>query len=113
MAKVTVEHLRKLFTKEIYEHVSVKILAPILNEIADRFDRDDERIKKLEKEQAKFVSGEWHKGVWDDRPYEKGDAVTHQGSTWIARSDTSAKPGTDPAWQLVVKRGREGRDRGV
>jgi hypothetical protein len=68
------------------------------------------RVVKLEKELAEFTSGEWHKGVWDDRQYKKGNVVTHQGSTWIARDDTSTKPGTDPAWQLIVKRGRDGRD---
>ena len=68
------------------------------------------RVVKLEKELAELTSGESHKGVWDDRQYKKGNVVTHQGSTWIAQDDTSTKPGTDPAWQLIVERGRDGRD---
>ena len=42
--------------------------------------------------------------------YEKGDAVTHGGSYWIARKDTSATPGKSDDWRLAVKRGRDGKD---
>lgn len=42
--------------------------------------------------------------------YEKGDAVTHGGSYWIARKGTSATPGKSDDWRLAVKRGRDGKD---
>lgn len=42
--------------------------------------------------------------------YHKGDGVTWGGSYWIARGETSAKPGLDEAWRLAVKKGRDGRD---
>lgn len=45
--------------------------------------------------------------------YEKGDAVTFGGSTWIAQEDTSAKPEIgQPEWRLAVKKGRD-RSRSV
>jgi len=45
------------------------------------------------------------------KSYGIGDAVTSDGSLWICRADTAAKPGADGAWQLAVKRGRDARDR--
>jgi len=42
--------------------------------------------------------------------YEKGDAVTHGGSYWIARKDTRATPGKSDDWRLAVKKGRDGKD---
>ena len=42
--------------------------------------------------------------------YEKGDAVTHGGSYWIAKRDTSETPGKSDDWRLAVKRGRDGKD---
>ena len=42
--------------------------------------------------------------------YEKGDAVTHSGSYWVAKCDTKATPGKSDDWRMVVKRGRDGKD---
>jgi hypothetical protein len=51
-----------------------------------------------------------YRGVYrDGGAYERGDAVTWAGSTWIARRDTVAKPDASDDWQLAVKRGREGK----
>ena len=45
------------------------------------------------------------------KSYGVGDVVTWAGSSWYCRQPTQAKPdaGTS-AWQLMVKRGRDGRD---
>ncbi len=43
-----------------------------------------------------------------DTAYEKGDACTYAGSLWVARENTTARPGTGPEWQLAVKRGKDG-----
>lgn len=41
--------------------------------------------------------------------YGKGDLVVHSGSMWIAKEpNRSSPPGSD--WQLVVRRGKDGRD---
>jgi integrin beta 3 len=50
-------------------------------------------------------------GVWKEGVYQRGDAVTHGGSLWIAQQDTSTKPDTPQCdWRLAVKRGRDGKD---
>ncbi|MBV2181688.1 MAG: hypothetical protein KUL86_10715 [Castellaniella sp.] len=50
------------------------------------------------------------RGVWEQKQYEKGDAVTYGGSLWIAQQDTTDAPGASKAWRLAVKKGRDGRD---
>lgn len=42
--------------------------------------------------------------------FEAGDAVTHQGSLWIAQKQTNAVPGDGDDYRLAVKRGRDGKD---
>lgn len=51
------------------------------------------------------------RGVYKaDRTYERGDAVTCDGSYWIAqKSSPAGKPGQSPDWRLSVKRGRDGK----
>jgi hypothetical protein len=42
--------------------------------------------------------------------YQPGDGVTHDGSLWICKTETSAKPGDDyNGWQLAARKGRDGR----
>lgn len=46
----------------------------------------------------------------DGESYRAGDIVTWGGGMWIARADTSEKPGTGAtAWKLCVKAGRDGK----
>ena len=48
------------------------------------------------------------RGVYTEKDYEKGDAVTFGGSLWIAQKDTpSGKPGESKDWRLAVKKGRD------
>jgi hypothetical protein len=50
-------------------------------------------------------------GVWTERGFAAGDAVSHGGSLFIAKTDTSEKPGNNSGdWRLAVKRGNDGRD---
>lgn len=44
--------------------------------------------------------------------YRKGTVVTHGGSAWIALRETQEgeEPGSSKAWQLAVKRGKDGKD---
>ena len=46
----------------------------------------------------------------DGEKYVSGDAVTWGGSLWIAKAETSAKPGESPDWKLAVKKGRDGKE---
>jgi hypothetical protein len=49
--------------------------------------------------------------LWSaDRRYSAGDAVTFDGSLFIAQQNTTDKPETSAAWRLAVKRGRDGKD---
>lgn len=53
------------------------------------------------------------KGIFKSgEPYERGDMVTFGGSVFVAQRDTtgSEKPEASPAWRLMVKRGRDGKD---
>lgn len=45
----------------------------------------------------------------EGQSYERGDVVTWGGSTWVAKEDTTEKPGLSPAWQLSCKRGSPGK----
>jgi len=53
-----------------------------------------------------------YRGVYEGgRVYQPGDVVTFGGSGWVANVTTNAKPGeTEKAWQLAIKRGRDGKD---
>lgn len=65
----------------------------------------DARIKAIEGRGIKYT-GTFQRAMI----YQRGDVVTHDGSAWIALSDsTRATPGDDASWQLMVKRGKDGR----
>lgn len=53
-----------------------------------------------------------HRGIYKkDAQYEEGDCVTWGGSMWLAKGTTlDQQPGTNGSWQLVVKRGNDGKD---
>jgi hypothetical protein len=53
-----------------------------------------------------------YREVWrDGTAYTTGDAVTWDGSLWIASGDTTDKPGAGAtAWRLAAKKGRDGRN---
>jgi hypothetical protein len=52
-----------------------------------------------------------HRAVYvPGRVYERGDCVTHDGSTFHCNADTTARPGSGaPAWTLIVKHGKDAR----
>lgn len=53
------------------------------------------------------------RGVYkSETTYERGDAVTHGGSLWIAQADApEGAPGLGgKGWRLAVKKGRDGKD---
>jgi hypothetical protein len=42
--------------------------------------------------------------------YVKHAMVTHDGNLWIGKSASIAtRPGTSPAWQLAVRKGRDAK----
>jgi len=56
---------------------------------------------------AVIYQGAWEPGI----AYQRGDAVTHDGSVWIAMAEAEARPGSSgtTGWRLAVKRGRDAR----
>jgi hypothetical protein len=52
------------------------------------------------------------RGLWRaDTKYERGDAVTYDGSLWITTEDSPAhEPGKGPQWRVAAMKGRNGRD---
>jgi hypothetical protein len=53
-----------------------------------------------------------YRGTYTEgRTYDAGDVVTHQRSAWCCLTTTGTRPGeAAAAWQLMVMRGRDGRD---
>ena len=52
-----------------------------------------------------------HRGVWREAvTYERGDVVQWSGNGWIAREVTTDKPGEGKGWDLLARRGRDGKD---
>lgn len=43
--------------------------------------------------------------------YQRGAVVQWDGQPWLALGTATAQPGTSPTWQLMVRKGRDGRDR--
>lgn len=63
--------------------------------------------KELDSARSMTYVGTWQKAGM----YRRNNAVTHDGSLWIAVKDApESKPGSSDEWQLAVKAGRDGRD---
>lgn len=58
-------------------------------------------------------AGLTYQGVYQDgKSYELGDVATWGGSTWHCNEPTTTRPGENTkAWTLMVKRGRDGKDK--
>ena len=73
--------------------------------------REDVSRLRLQLEQAELRVREYrHAGVWSERStYNKGNTVSHQGSSWYCTVDhCTTQPGRDfDAWVLIVKRGAD------
>jgi hypothetical protein len=51
-----------------------------------------------------------YRGYWEaGEMYSKSSLVTHGGSLWLAVQPTQERPGNSDAWEMVAKRGRDGR----
>lgn len=71
------------------------------------------RVKALEAHVAELEARPALKyvGTWSsERQCNEGELVTHDGSIFYCKQTTRDRPGTSSAFQLAVKRGRDGRD---
>lgn len=64
-----------------------------------------ERVAAIEQRPQLHYAGTWEAG----RTYHPGEFVTKSGSLWHAEQETTECPGSGSAWQLAVKRGRDGK----
>lgn len=75
----------------------------------DGFPSEDE-IRSFVREEVNVLQRSFYQGVFrDGTNYTCAQAVTWDGSMWVATRDTTSKPGTDDSWQLAVKRGRDAK----
>lgn len=52
-----------------------------------------------------------YRGVFKQgEAYVRGDVVTWGGCAWNCKEDTTEKPDSADHWELMVKKGRDGRD---
>jgi hypothetical protein len=67
----------------------------------------EQRIAALEQRPTLEYRGTWERGAM----YAAGNVVTHHGSAWVSRvNELRSEPGADfIGWQMIVKRGRDGR----
>lgn len=55
-----------------------------------------------------------YQGVYESgKTYTRGVLTTWGGSLFLSKAETSSKPGESADWQLVVKRGADGKDVGA
>lgn len=93
----------------------MKAIAPVLRSylrdeltpIRRQMTELERRVAEVETKGLEFV-GTFQRAA----TYRRGQAVSFDGSLWIALRDTQSgeEPGQSKAWQLAVKRGRDGRD---
>ena len=108
------------------------LMARVVDELRKRFDAMQKQIAELEQQPSveytnvgrdgdvesrldameKRIEAFTWKGVWaSDKTYDAGNLCTFGGSTWHANAASRGdRPGTSPAWTLMVKRGADGRD---
>lgn len=86
--------------------VSRAELARYLAALVEAIKAQGERLSNLEKSKPELrYVGVWTAGV----EFQTGNFATHDGSVWHANEPTRSKPGTDAAWTLAVKAGRNAR----
>ena len=64
------------------------------------------QVRELQAREVPKYVGVWH----DNGKYQPGTMVTDSGSLFYCKAETTDRPGKSDAWQLCVKRGRDGRD---
>lgn len=76
-----------------------------LSDLFEAHARLESRIRDLESRPQMAYTGTWRQGA----SYQRGDFCSDHGSLWHAWQTTSERPGESEHWQLVAKRGADGR----
>lgn len=78
----------------------------VLEEICTRLDRVEASMATLAETQFTY-RGYWRTGMH----VKRNEAVTEEGSLWIALNDTLERPNsTSQDWSLAARKGRDGKD---
>lgn len=90
--------------------VTLEMIAPIsgaINALTAFVAELSRRVAEIEAAGIKFM-GTWQRAMG----YRRGSVVTHQGSAWCAIRDheDAEEPGRSATWQLMVKKGADGKD---
>lgn len=65
-----------------------------------------ERVMALEARKTMTDAGVWR----STSTYSEGEAVTYDGSLWVAQTDEPGPPGKDlTGWRLAVRKGRDAK----
>lgn len=100
LARGMMTFLRSDFLPELME----KHIEPLLR---SRERKLEARIRAIEERPLLEDAGVWNRSS----AYYPGNVVTHDGSSWVARTSHShGEPGKCDDWRLMVKRGRDGKD---
>jgi hypothetical protein len=85
-----------------------QLIAMLRKEIRDELVAPLERRLKTLEERPELRYG----GVWAEssEPYYPGTLCTDKGALWLCVRASSARPGTNDAWRLIVKAGQALRD---
>jgi hypothetical protein len=103
---IAVTKIRSEVWRFIDDHLVEAIGLALGSAIEERCAPSEEKINELEAAMSEFS----YKGALiEGRTYAKGNFVT-SGSVWHAVRDTTAKPGVNDDWLMVLARPRDGRD---
>jgi hypothetical protein len=96
----------RAFDDAFWTAVAEEVRRFVTREIASLRSEFELRVNFLEERGVMEYVGTFE----DGRQYARGNFVTHFGSLWHCNRTTRARPGDGPDWQLVAKRGRDGKD---
>jgi hypothetical protein len=99
--------VKRLLSEAKFEEVMVYIVSGIFRETNAQFAALEAKLTRLETAMAQFkFVGQWA----EFKTYKTGNFVSMGGQVYHANVDTNSRPGTDSAWTLACKSGRDGRD---
>ncbi|MGY0611713.1 HK97 family phage prohead protease [Luteimonas sp. A501] len=101
LTRTQAAQVRKMLEEVVSHEGLVQFAGGIGECIRDAVQPVKERLEQLE-------SSALHDGGFftQDKSYERGALVTHDGSTYLAMSETSSHPGTCHSWRLIGRKGR-------
>lgn len=91
--------------KKLKEHFEEKIAA-LENKQVDLVDPLTglaERIEALEAREERTLADCYQGGHSPNTTYKRGAVISHAGGLWLAMSQTSERPGSTPAWRLILR----------